>query len=207
MAAKGKGLELGNILTEKQLIARNERITKAIESCKRLTPLEFNPEFHIPLLIKASSRGWSLAEYCWAATITDREHYQWCDKYPDYALASIYGKIAAEAWWQSLGRKGICGKVDINAQMWALQMRMRFGYTDQKKLAIPELRNITEPQQQFNVIINFIASGQATAQEAHSLTNLVLSGIKVDEYTVLKQEVEKLRMQVESRPLINDQSD
>lgn len=72
--------------------------------------------------------GKSDAEVAVAIGIAKSTFYDWCNQYPEFKAAVNFGKTMGESAFQSVGREASFGEREINGQVWAANMRNRYGY-------------------------------------------------------------------------------
>jgi hypothetical protein len=152
----------------------------------------YNAKEHIPLLLDIFSQGRDIAAFCVAAEMSRVTFHQWIKKYKDFAAAYETAKEMACDYFERLGEERI-GDPGFNLGLWSLMMRNRFGYTNERKVKLAKMRAAKSAMDQLNVIKDEISEGNLTASEVTHMGNFVLTGVKVDENTVMKNDVEQMK--------------
>lgn len=79
--------------------------------------------------------GASDAEIKHALKLSNDLFARWLLDEPEFAEAVKAGRLASEAWWARLGRKGAAGESSINPTTWIFNMKNRFGWRDKQELS------------------------------------------------------------------------
>lgn len=97
-------------------------------------PTKYDPSM-IQTAYDVLKKGKSLAQLAAALNITRETLNQWRNdpSKKEFAEAINLGLVHAEAWWEELGRRGAMGKHKINPQVWALNMKNRFGWREKQE--------------------------------------------------------------------------
>ena len=152
----------------------------------------YNAKEHIPLLLDIFSQGRDIAAFCVASEISRVCFHSWVKKYKDFTAAYESAKEMACDHFERLGEERL-GDPGFNLGLWSLMMRNRFGYTNERKVKLAKMRAAKSAMEQFNVIKDEVSDGTLTASEVTHMGNFVATGAKIDEFTVMKKEVEELK--------------
>lgn len=173
-----------------------------LERVKRYTinklEIKYDPAYHISLLFDTFSEGKTVAEFCAEAEICRATFYNWLNEHSEFSRAYDKARMFAQAHWELYGRTGAL-LPGFNTTYWSMVMRNRFGYTEHRRLQIPGLKKAKDFTAQHRCLLNHIAEGDLTASEAGNLSNLILSGAKIDELTTMKQDVDMLKKVIEGK--------
>ncbi len=150
----------------------------------------YDPTKHIPTLISVFKEGNDIAAFCAKFTICRATFTNWVNRNPDFADAYRIARELARSWWE---QKAIDHLSDphFNQNVWRLMMRNRFDMTDTRVVPVPFKAN-QSPKQQYEVLMKEIALGNVTPEEAIKLVNFVCAGVKIEESTVIRQDLDKL---------------
>lgn len=72
-------------------------------------------------------------------------------------------------------------------------MRNRFGYTDHRKLRIAKLKKALTPTEQIKCLVDEVSEGNLTGPESMQVSHLILAGVKAEESTEMKRDIQELK--------------
>lgn len=79
------------------------------------------------------SEGKSDAQVCKALRIHKRKFDELYRTSPYFKEVVDQGRIDAEAWWEEKGQQGAIGEGKINAPVWSLVMKNRYGWAEKQQ--------------------------------------------------------------------------
>ena len=159
-------------------------------------PPKYDEGYHTPLLLKMLSKGESRAMYCAEAKIAVRTFYDWLDMHPEFSDAYEVGTQMSQAYWERLAAKNI-GVPNFNYSIWAAVMRDRFNHSEYRKLKFKGIDIVKTAAERFGIVLTEISKGNLTGQEAVQISNVIANGVKIDENTELRKEVEEIKERLE----------
>ena len=143
------------------------------------------------LLIKIFESGGGVCNFCVKVKIGRQTFYDWINANPEFAEAYQYAKEIQEALLVQAGQEGMLENPNFNAKIWEIFMRNKCGYTDTRKLKA-DLTKSKDYNEQLAVVRGDIAKGKLTANEAKALIDVVATGAKIHEVTVLEERISAL---------------
>jgi hypothetical protein len=171
--------------------AFSEDIKRRAERILSCVIVKYNPEIHIPLLLSLFMDGKDIAAFCAGAEIGRITFFDWVKKHKEFAHAYEDAQELARQFYERIGVENY-GNPTFNSGLWALNMRNRFGYTNERKLKIAKLKGLKTFNDQYNVIKGEIVEGNLTASEADKMVKFVATGCEIHTKTDLTQRVESL---------------
>jgi len=93
-------------------------------------PTIYDPEKMLPKVLSLFREGASIKEVSAELGINRDTFYEWARKHTAFSDTIKRGEELSEAWWLSVGRKGVIGEVKINPTLWYMNMKNRFGWSD-----------------------------------------------------------------------------
>lgn len=93
-----------------------------------------SPPIPITCLAEMYRDGQSQAEVLAKLGISYHMYNKACCLSPKFNLEHEHGLLLSEAWWCGLGRLGAAGKIRIQANAWAFNMKNRFAWSDKRDL-------------------------------------------------------------------------
>lgn len=156
------------------MIFSESHLKDAVEVFVQKRKPKYDESFHISKLIELFSKGNGVAEFCADALIVRSTFHEWIKKYPNFKEAYEYAQVCSECVWNAPIFVGA-----MNFQMWLIQMKNRFNYSDERKLSIPKIKGAKTFDEHHKIIIEHVAEGTITAKEAQQLSSLILAGQKI----------------------------
>lgn len=144
-------------------------------------------------LIELGKQGKSVAEFCLLAMITERTFHEWCKKYPEFQEAKFKARAYAEAWWAALAQQNIVTYPEspkIDTSLFKFITGGRFGMSGKPKLNLDLAGKSIQEQQ--NVAIEAMESGEILPEQAADIANVLKASISVEEHEALMSKVEEL---------------
>lgn len=169
--------------------------TKALRIAERIRggrPVDYDDEFHIPLLISLFCRGEDVAAYCAGAEICRKTFYNWINTYPKFSESYDMAKDMARLYWEKMADMNM-DNPNFNTKLWSMKMRNRFDYTEHRKLSIPEIKTAKNVQEQIKYVFNELSNGNLTGSEANQLGSLIKTAIEVDMHTEVKKDIKGIQ--------------
>lgn len=139
---------------------------------------KYNEIKHIELLYELFKEGKGIAEYSVKAGIHRNVFSDWVHRYPEFKEAYLKALCMAESWWHNLP-ENFC------YQRWAINMKNRFGMSEERRLTIPKIKDTTNIRGCMDAIWDAVKEGLLTGKETGYLSNLIMAEIKVQELTEL----------------------
>lgn len=98
-------------------------------------PTKYDPEM-IREVVPYMSQGYSKEALAGHLSISKDTLYEWVKLYPDFSDAIKEGTSKSQAFWESLGLRGILTdeKTKFAQGAWAFNMKARFGWRDQQHI-------------------------------------------------------------------------
>jgi transposase len=100
---------------------------------------------HCQTVLDMMKKGDSVIACCAEIGISKDTFYKWIKQYPQFSDAYRLGMVYAEAWWETIGKKGVLG-LEIKGKdgatgrvhpgMYAFFMKNRFHWTDRVEQTI-----------------------------------------------------------------------
>jgi hypothetical protein len=178
MALKKKPKE-SHIVEQKDLTF----VEKVLKGCA-----SYDEKIHIQMLGDIFSKGGSQAEFRATAFINRLAFYNWLKKYPNFAFAYEVATALSEIQWEGKGMQK-----EVNAKWWQTMMANRFGYSEQRKLAIPRIRGAKDFSHAYRIILDHLAEGDLTGKEAQQLGCLISAGQKIEHDDRVKKMEEQIK--------------
>jgi len=150
----------------------------------------YKPEVMLPYMLKVFSEGHDIAAFCSHFGMCRDTFFSWLKRFPDFAQCYKDAKEKSRIWWEIKGMEGL-NNPHFNQNVWRLMMRNRFDMADTRIVPVPFRAN-NSPKQNFNVLNKEIAEGRVTPDEAIKLANYICSGLKVEEASKMRVEIDML---------------
>jgi hypothetical protein len=173
---------------DKDLSSAEEIVERILNSME----LKYDPPFHCVLLLKLFTEGRDIAAFCSSANIARSTFFEWLRKYKEFNVTYELARDKSRMWWEEMARIGVTD-TSFNTTLWSINMRNRFGYAEHRKIKIKALSKAAGAKEQHKAIIDELSSGNLTGPEAMQLSNVILSGIKVEEHTTVLKDIEILK--------------
>jgi len=167
-----------------------------VQHKRQTRPPKYSAAEHLALLDKIFSKGASVNDFCLEANIAKCTFYEWVKAYPEFAHAYELAVLKAQQWWEQLGLCHI-NKKEFNTAIWLNIMRRRFGYSDHRRVTIKSIDTVTSAMDKYNLVLKELANGNLTAHELLQLTNVLVNGVKIEENTILKKDVDDIKEQLQ----------
>ncbi len=158
------------------MIFSESNLKDAVEVFVQKRKPKYEEDFHISKLIELFMQGNGVAEFCASAMIVKSTFFEWLHRYPAFKTAYEYAKVCSECVWNAPSFVGT-----MNFQMWLIQMKNRFDYSDERRLSIPKIKGAKTFDEHHKIILEHVAEGHITAKEAHQLSSLILAGQKISQ--------------------------
>ena len=131
-------------------------------------------------MIRLYEGGCSDVEVCKAIKLPYNEFNSKCRTDSLFAELVDYGRLAAQAWWYELGRKGATGEKNFNYSAWYAVMKNRYGWSDRVEAVASEG---IKPLDQMgkDEITAELAARAAQLAKFLGPTNVVLAAQNLDE--------------------------
>ncbi len=169
-----------------------EKATRIARNIIDAVQTKYDEETHIPLLIITYLNGRDIAAFCYEAEICKKTFHNWLHKYKLFRTAYNIALPLAQVWWEETARVAITDAMTFNNKLFEITMRNRFGYTEHRRLNIPNLKTAKNLKEQIECVMNYMADGELTAPEANQVSNLILAAMKVDEKSLLDTRLEAI---------------
>jgi hypothetical protein len=160
--------------------------------------VKYHPEVHIPLLLALFMDGKDIAAFCAGAEIGRITFFDWVKKHKAFAAAYEDAQELARQFYERIGVENY-GNPTFNSGLWALNMRNRFGYTNERKLKIAKLKAAKTFNDQYDVVRAEVSEGNLTPSEADKMVKMVATGCDIHTKTDLELRVGNLEKDREKK--------
>ena len=140
------------------------------------------------------AQGDGVAAVCAALNIAASTYARWLNEYPDFNSACSRGRMLGKAWWDKKGKKHV-GDKNFNDRLYATRVaqlywrEFRTGH-----VLIPKLAKAKTYTDKGNAIIEALANGEISPDNALKSAQTVMAGATLKEKTELEErlvEIEK----------------
>ena len=169
-----------------------EKTVRIYERIMSGAQTKYEKKIHIQKLLNLFSTGANISSFCAEVEICRDTFYEWVKKHKDFREAFKIAEQLALEWFESEALRRM-DDPSFNLALWSLIMKNRFGLTNERKVKIQRMKNANTPLDQMKVLRYEISEGGLTAAETTHMANFVATGVKIDEHTALKDDVEELK--------------
>ena len=168
----------------------------AVQTAKRIMngdKIKYDATKHIAILSAVFSQGEDIAAFCCESNICRDTFFEWVKTHPEFKEAYAEARERSRRYFEKLALQGMQDPLNFNFTGWSMQMRNRFGYTDKRKPKIENLDIAVSHMDKLKLVVGEIAKGELTFDEAVQISNVILAGVKIDESTQMKQDLEMIK--------------
>jgi hypothetical protein len=151
-------------------------------------------------LVELMSEGKSRAHFCAAHNISQITFDAWRKDHPEFDDAYQVAQGKSEVWWQDMAQKHLTYNsfgTQLNPVIWSMNMRNRFGWTEHRRVSVPQLSTAKTFKEKFDVLTKHIENGKLTTAEVTALSSLLAAGVKIAESAEILEKLERLEASVE----------
>jgi hypothetical protein len=185
---------MARIMKDKPKVS--EKTLEIVRRIKMGAPLKYDCDVHPALLIEVFDRGDDIAMFCSTLGICRSTFYNWIDEFPEFKSAYNVAREMSRTKWEAIGGlNGVVMPIDVsfNTTLWSINMRNRFGYTEQRKVKVKGLSAAETPEEMSKTIMKGVEEGKYTSSEATALMSIPLSTVKIQEHTEIKKDMKDIK--------------
>lgn len=153
-------------------------------------------------LIAVMSKGGSRADFCAKHSISYKTFDLWLAKHKELRDAYDIAIVKSETHWQKIAEDHVTHGKDtnqLNTTAWSMNMRNRFGWTPERKVAVPGFDKAKSFDKKFEVLAKQLAGGGLTSAEFISLSSALATGAKIAEMEQMTRRLEALEQALEQQ--------
>jgi len=146
-------------------------------------------------LIAMFTDGKDRCHFCSHHSIASETFDAWLAKHEEFAEAYKIAKSKAHAYMMNVAQEHLVEEFQgkkLNTTLWSMLMRNRFELTEHRKLKMEGLKKAKSFAEQMQVVMNELASGKLTANEAQQMSRLIETGVSVYESTELEKRLSEV---------------
>lgn len=173
-------------------VPEEDKIGRIIKRIRNKVSVKYDEDIHMRMLLELYENGGDIAQFCALAEIPRGTFYRWVNHNESFLEAYDLAKELARDDFDRKSGAGLWDQAKFNTKMWQMLMKSRFGASDKRDVSIPGMSRDKTAFENFQCIIDALASNVVNSEEAQSLSTVVMAGCKIYEATHLKEQVDSL---------------
>lgn len=155
---------------------------------------KYKPEY-CKIALDILSDGYGTEEVCWRLKICEDTYYEWRNTHPDFKDATIRGRTYGIAKWNREGKTNV-GNKEYNEKMYTRLTTHLYPsrWPQNRHVDLPGLADAKTYTEKGEAVIQALATGGLSPDEALKISQTVMNGATLKEKTELENrlvEVEK----------------
>lgn len=126
-------------------------VDECLDKNKVGRPTKYDPEKHLPIVMKSSSEGKDLATIAVDLQVAWSTFQLWCKEHPEFSAAVKFGQKLAKSWWTETGRKNLQND-RFNNTLYMMNMQNRFGWTRKLDASVRKEEHIINEERKTTII-------------------------------------------------------